>query len=127
MDGAESKNAWRGERPLSRSLSSFFETISGTGQSSGRGDYWALSAAACLDSVRSAQMISDKLREVQRANLDQILNTGIDIADEIHLNLIVDLLLPEYAAKDRRWPAISFEDQVAFVRHVCEIQGMRYR
>jgi hypothetical protein len=50
---------------------------------------------------------------------------GIVLADERHRNLITDLFLPEYAANDRRWPAITLEEQLAFTRHVCETQGMR--
>jgi len=121
IDGHVSINEWRGSRPLSRSLSSFFEAILVPELAA----EWALSA--CLDAVRSAQMIGDKLRELQRARLNGLRDTGLELADEAHRNLIVDLLLPEYATKDRRWPAITMEDQIAFARHVCATQEIRYR
>ena len=120
IDGAVSINEWRGSRPLSRSLSSFFEAILVPELD----PEWALSA--CLDSVRTAQMIGDQLRRLQRVRLNGLRDTGLELADEAHRNLIVDLLLPEYGTKDRR-PAITMEDQIAFVRHVCATQGIRYR
>jgi predicted dehydrogenase len=125
VDGTVSMNAWRGERPLSRSLSSFFEVILDSARTTDWAVYWALSASACLDSVRSARQIGDALRQFQQVCVEGFRNTGIELADKSHRNLIVDLLLPEYAASDRRWPAITMEEQFAFIRHVCDTQGMR--
>ena len=125
IDGVASMNVWRGEKPLSRSLSSFFERISASERSTDLVDGWALSVSECLDSVRSAQKIRDELRGVQGALLEGFRDSGIVLADECHRNLIVDLLLPNYAANERRWPAITLEEQLAFTRHVCETQGMR--
>ncbi len=125
VDGALSMNTWRGARPLSRSLGSFFEAILNTDRSENWAESWALSVSACLDSVRSAQRISDELRRLQRARLEDLRESGIELDNQSHRNLIVDLLLPEYAAQDRRRPAITIEEQYAFTRHVCETQGMR--
>lgn len=125
IGGALSMNRWRGERPLTRSLSSFFEMLLDTDHPDNSANDWNLSVLACLDSVRSAQKIGGELRQLQRARLDSLRASAIDLADLSHRNLIVDLLLPEYAATDRRWPVISIEDQIAFTRHVCETQGMR--
>ena len=129
VDGALSMNTWRGARPLSRSLGSFFEAILNTDRSENWAENWAeswaLSVSACLDSVRSAQRISDELRRLQRARLEDLRESGIELDNQSHRNLIVDLLLPEYAAQDRRRPAITIEEQYAFTRHVCETQGMR--
>jgi hypothetical protein len=121
IDGVGTTNEWRGLRPLSRSLSSFFEVVLQPQLS----DQWALSA--CLDAVRSAQLIGHKLRELQRGKLELWRQQELDLADAAQRNLIVDLLLPEYAAKDRRWPAITLEEQIEFVKHVCTTQDIRFR
>jgi predicted dehydrogenase len=125
IDGAVSMNAWRGERPLSRSLNSFFEVACDTNRTGDWAADWALSVSACLDSVRSAQQIGDELRRLQRTTLEDLRDSGIELEDERQRNLIVDLLLPEYADNGRRWPAITLEEQVAFIKHVCETRGMR--
>ncbi len=116
IDGTVSMNQWRGLRPLSRSLSSFFEVIFEPKLLSD----WALSG--CLDAVRSAEVIGDQLRKLQQVRLAGLRDTGVQLADEGVRNLIVDLLLPKYASQDRRWPAITIEDQIAFVRHICTTQ-----
>ncbi len=121
INGTVSMNEWRGARPLSRSLSSFFEVILEPALI----DRWAL--AQCLDAVRSAQIIGDQLGALQRARLGSLRVTGIDIVNETHRNLIVDLLLPEYTTSEQRWPAMTIEDQIAFVRHVCATEGISYR
>ncbi|MDX1925779.1 MAG: Gfo/Idh/MocA family oxidoreductase [Pirellulaceae bacterium] len=121
FDGVRATNEWRGLRPLSRSLSSFFEVVLQPQLS----DQWAL--AACLDAVRSAQLIGHKLRELQCGMFDLLRQEELNLADTGQRNLIVDLLLPEYAAKDRRWPAITMEEQIEFVKHVCTTQDVRFR
>ncbi len=121
INGQRVDNAWRGSRPLTRSLASFFEVV----QRPELINMWPLSASACLDSVRSAQAIASQLQSQQRALLDRFCTSGIDTTNPSHRNLVVDLLLPEYAAKDRRWSVATHAEQVAFVTHVCEAQGLR--
>lgn len=121
IDGVMSVNRWRGARPLSRSLSSFFKVALAPELNA----KWALTD--CLDAVRSAQVIGEQLQSLQRARLDDIRDKGVELTDETHRNLFIDLLLPQYATKDRRWPAITIEDQIAFVRHVCATEGISDR
>lgn len=121
IDGAESSNMWRGTRPLSRSLSSFFEVA----LEPKLAENWPLSG--CLDAVKSAQQIGKRLTDLQREQLKRLNADGIELANASHRNLIVDLLLPEYAETDRRWPAITIEDQIEFVRHVCVNNAVRCR
>ena len=121
IDGVLSANAWRGARPLSRSLSSFFEVVLNPELTAA----WAL--AGCLDAVRSARLIGDKLSSIQQDGIRSLRKTGVELANAAHRNLIVDSLLPEYAAGDRRWPAITQEEQIEFIKHVCATQGIRCR
>jgi predicted dehydrogenase len=121
IDGTRSINAWRGMRPLSRSLSSFFEVVLRPELNT----TWALSG--CVDAVRTAQAIGDKLKSLQQAKLCNLKDTGVDLANTAHRNLIVDLRLPEYATEDRRWSAITLEEQIEFVRYVCVTEGIPFR
>lgn len=123
INGQTTNNSWRGSRPLSRSLASFFEVV----QQPSLVNAWPLSASACLDSVKSSRAIASQLKSHQRALLDRFCASGIDAAYDSHRNLIVDLLLPEYAAKDGRWSVTTQPEQIAFVKHVCETQGLRCR
>ncbi len=121
ITGQRIDNVWRGSRPLTRSLASFFEVVQRPELLNG----WPLFASACLDSVKSAQAIASQLQSQQRAMLERFCANGIDTANASHRNLIVDLLLPEYAAKDRRWSVATQAEQVAFVTHVCEFLDLR--
>ncbi len=124
IDGVTQTNQWRGERPLSRSLSSFFEVATSRSDSSWA-QHWELSVHRCLDSVRSAQAIGSDIRQLQWTLLSGFRETGIDLTDEGHRNLVVDLLLPVCALQNQRWPAVTLEEQNAFIRYVCETQGLR--
>ncbi len=121
IGGVALTNVWRGARPLSRSLSSFFEVV----LDPSRAANWALSATACLDSVKSAQAIGNRLRSLQEAMLNDLRREGVKLVRDSDRNLIVDLLLPKYAALGHRWPAITKQEQLAFVKYVCETEKMR--
>lgn len=121
IDGLVKSNEWRGLRPLTRSLSSFFEVA----LEPRRAANWPLSS--CVDAVQSAQSMSGKLKVLQQQQLESLREGGVDFANVGHRNLIVDLLLPEFAIRERRWPAITMEDQIAFARHVCANQGIPYK
>ena len=120
-NGNRTSNHWRGARPLARSLSSFFRVV----QEPNLDSAWPLSAAACVDSVKSSQAIASRLRSEQQSQLGLIAAEGIDLSNASHRNLIVDLLLPEYAAKERRWPVVTESQQIEFVKHVCKVQHWR--
>ena len=121
IDGIPSFNEWRGQRPLSRSLSSFFEVVLKPELAA----QWAL--AGCLDAVRSAQTIGNKLKSYQFECLRSVQEAGVELANAADRNLIIDLLLPEYAAHDRRWPVNTQAEQIEFTRYVCTTQRFRCR
>ncbi len=120
IDGAMTRNSWRGARPLARSLSSFFEVVLEPSLAAN----WALSATACLDSVKSAQTIGNRLRSLQEAMLNELRRDGVELAADGDRNLIVDLLLPKFA-EGERLPAITEQEQLAFIKYICETQKMR--
>jgi predicted dehydrogenase len=117
-----SQNYWRGDRPLSRSLSSFFEVV----VSPERATSWPLAVTRCLDAVRFAQAAGGELLRGQEQRFEELRRTGVQLADSAHRNLIVDMQLPVFAEQGCRYPAIAVDEQVAFVKHVCELQNIDY-
>lgn len=120
VDGVATENRWQGERPLARTLTTFFEVV----ESPTRAADWELSVSRVIDSVSIAGEIKLRLEDLQKNRLDQFRTVGIDLQNPLHRNLIIDLYLPKYAESDRRWPAITIEDQIQFVARVCEDQGL---
>ncbi len=120
VDGVVTENRWQGARPLARTLTSFFEVV----ENPKRAADWQLSVGSTIDSVRVAGEIKQRLERLQNRSLESWRAAGIDLQNPKHRNVIIDLYLPQYAESDRRWPAITIEDQIRFAARVCEDQGL---
>jgi hypothetical protein len=106
-------NRWTGDRPLAKSLSEFKSVVTDVRLQ----QTWSAGIGTCFDAIRSAQyssVILAALRDEKIAALN--LRSEIDPDNTEHVRLIVDRLLPEFAARGIRIPARSHQERQAFVR-----------
>ena len=107
LSGETIANQWRGARPLTRSLSSFFEVVVQSKVDSRIDSRWPLSVESCLDSVKFAEAIAAELKQHQEQRFQELRDAGVSLADSATRNLIVDLKLPEYSVARPVSPCVT--------------------
>lgn len=106
-------NRWTGDRPLARSLSEFKSVVTDARLQ----QTWSAGVGTCFDAIKSAQSSSVILGSLRDEKISALkLRPEVDLDNIEHVRLIVDRLLPEFAARGIRIPARSQQERQAFVR-----------
>jgi predicted dehydrogenase len=108
------ENQWQGDRPLARSLKSFFDVVH---QVELR-DRWALSIGNCLDSIRWAEQIEHRVALIQEQAVKRLKADPFNIDSPSDINLLIDYFLPKLAEKGERLLAITGDQQVRCAEHI---------
>ncbi len=121
IDGIETRYEWTGPRPLTRSLQSFLAVVADRKLA----QLWPLAAMQTIDSVRSAELIANRLDTIMLEQIARLRETGVPLEDVKSRNLIVDAQLPHAAKLGTRWPAITADQQTDFVKWFCTENQIR--
>ncbi len=109
--GNVTANRWTGDRPLTRSLSSFVNVVLDPDQQRN----WTLSLWRCFDAVASGFTASAKLQSVQDQQIAHLMaTTRLNTKNPEHVQLIVDRFLPLYAVQGQRLLARTMNEQLLF-------------
>lgn len=115
--GSITHNTWGSQRPLSRSLASFFSVVEGSGQYQD----WPLAIDNCLVVFELAAQASTSLRAEQLKQFERWQHASRSAADLFSpedLALVVDTLAPQLSASHQASELITRPQREAFVRRV---------